>query len=72
MPAQRKPHGVQIEARLQATGAKSVKVRYTLSHHEKALHVDMVVDKEVKSFASRKRCMSPSRWHWANRNSTWT
>ncbi len=51
MPTQRKPDGVVIEARLQAAGARSVKVRYTLPYHEKALHVDMVVDKEFRTQA---------------------
>lgn len=51
MPAQRKPHGVQIEVRLQAAGAKSIKARYTLPYHEKALHLDMVVDKENHTLA---------------------
>jgi hypothetical protein len=46
MPAQLNPDGVQIEARVQAAGARSIKVRYTLPYHEKALHLDMVVDKE--------------------------
>jgi hypothetical protein len=51
MPAHRKPDGVVLEARVQAAGARSIKVRYTLPHHEKALHVDMVVDKEFHTLA---------------------
>ncbi len=37
---------VSIEGFLQAPGARSVRVRYSLPHHDKALHIDMVVDKE--------------------------
>ena len=46
MPAQSLPDRVEIEARLQAIGAKSVKVRYSLPHHQKALHIDLLIDKE--------------------------
>lgn len=38
--------GVNVEVFMQAPGARSVRVRYQLPHHEKSLHVDMVVDKE--------------------------
>ncbi|MFN8457618.1 MAG: hypothetical protein U0401_23665 [Anaerolineae bacterium] len=37
--------GVNIEVFIQAPGAHSVRVRYLLPHHEKSLHVDMIVDK---------------------------
>jgi alpha-mannosidase len=46
MPAHIQPDGLSVELRLQAPGAKSIRVRYTLPHHEKALYIDMVVDKE--------------------------
>ncbi len=45
-PAHAGPLDVSIEVFMQAPGARSVRVRYSLPHHEKALHVDMVVDKE--------------------------
>ncbi len=38
--------GSSIELIMQAPGARSVRVRYLLPHHEKSLHIDMVVDKE--------------------------
>ena len=44
-PAQIGPVGASIEVVLQAPGAESVRLRYVLPHHEKALHLDMVVDK---------------------------
>lgn len=44
-PAQIGPLGASIEVVLQAPGAASVRLRYVLPHHEKALHLDMVVDK---------------------------
>jgi hypothetical protein len=47
LPARVVPGGVAVEARLQAPGAKAVRVRYFLPDHEAALHVDMVVDKEL-------------------------
>ncbi len=46
MPAQQRPDCVEIEARLQTRGVKSVKVRYRLPHHQKALHIDLLIDKE--------------------------
>ena len=45
LPAQIEPGGLTLEARLQAPGTNAIKVRYTLPHHEKALHLDMVLDK---------------------------
>lgn len=51
MPAQRLPGRVEIEARLSAKGAKSVKVRYSLPHQQKALHIDMLIDKEFVTLA---------------------
>ena len=47
LPARVIPGGVSIEVRLQAPGARSVRVRYSLPDDEKALHIDMVVDKEL-------------------------
>ncbi len=44
-PVQADGLGLRVEVRLQAPGARSVRVRYTLPHHEKALYLDMVVDK---------------------------
>lgn len=44
-PAQMDNLGVNIEVFIQAPGAHSVRVRYLLPHHEKSLHVDMIVDK---------------------------
>ena len=51
MPAQRWPDRVEIEARLQAKGAKSIKVRYSLPHHQKSLQIDMLIDKEFVTLA---------------------
>ncbi len=51
MPAQSLPDRVEIEARLQARGAKSVKVRYSLPHQHKALHIDLLIDKEFVTLA---------------------
>jgi hypothetical protein len=45
LPAHIEPDGLTLEARLQAPGTHSIKVRYTLPQHEKALHLDMVLDK---------------------------
>ncbi|HLV36756.1 MAG TPA: hypothetical protein VKY59_16655, partial [Spirillospora sp.] len=45
LPAHIEPDGLTLEARLQAPGTHSIKVRYTLPHHEKALHLDMLLDK---------------------------
>ena len=45
MPAQRHADRLEIEARMEAKGARWVKVRYALPLYEKALHIDMVVDK---------------------------
>ncbi len=50
-PAQQLPDRVEIEAQLQAKGAKSVKVRYRLPHHQKTLHIDMLIDKEFVTLA---------------------
>src|SRR5258708_39350029 len=46
LPGHVQADGLTVEARLQAPGAKSVRVRYCLPHHDKALHIDLVVDKE--------------------------
>ena len=51
MPARQLPDRVEIEARLQARGAKSVKVRFSLPHHQKALHIDMLIDKDFVTLA---------------------
>ena len=51
LPAQQLPDRVEIEAQLRAKGAKSVKVRYSLPHHQKALHIDMLIDKEFVTLA---------------------
>jgi alpha-mannosidase len=45
-PAHLEPAATSIELRLQAPGARSVRVCYSLPHHEKALYLDMVIDKE--------------------------
>ncbi len=47
LPAHVLPGGVAVEVRLQAPGAKSVRVRYFLPDDEPALHIDMVIDKEL-------------------------
>jgi hypothetical protein len=44
-PSQIGPVGASIEIALQAPGAASLRMRYTLPHHEKTLHLDVVVDK---------------------------
>ena len=51
MPARQLPDRLEIEARLQAKGAKSVKVRYSLPQHQKALHIDMLIDKTFCTLA---------------------
>ncbi len=51
MPARQLPDRLEIEARLQAKGAKSVKVRYSLPNHRKALHIDMLIDKTFQTLA---------------------
>ena len=51
LPAHVEPGGASIEVRLQAPGARSVRARYSLPSHEKALHLDMVVDKEYNTSA---------------------
>ncbi|MCE2471643.1 MAG: hypothetical protein J4G18_07035 [Anaerolineae bacterium] len=45
MPARQLPDRLEMEARLQAKGVVSVKVRYSLPQHQKALHIDMLIDK---------------------------
>jgi alpha-mannosidase len=45
MPARVEPEGAVVEVRLQAAGARSVRVRYRLPDHHKALEMDLVVDK---------------------------
>lgn len=45
-PAQKTNLGEEIEVFLQAPGAHSVRLRYSLPCHQKALHLDMVIDKE--------------------------
>lgn len=47
LPARVMPGGVAVEARLEAPGARSVRVRYFLPDDEPALHIDMVIDKEL-------------------------
>ena len=47
LPARVIPGGVAVEARLEAPGARTVRVRYFLPDDEKALHVEMVIDKEL-------------------------
>ena len=51
LPARITPGGVVLEARLQAPGSHWVRVRYTLPHHEKALHIDMLLDKTFVTLA---------------------
>ena len=51
MPARQLPDRLEIEARLQAKGAKSVNVRYSLPAHQKALHIDMLIDKTFQTLA---------------------
>ena len=46
LPARVLPGGVAVEVRLEAPGAKAVRVRYFLPDDEPALHIDMVIDKE--------------------------
>jgi hypothetical protein len=58
-PARVEPAGASVEVRLQAPGARSVRVRYGLPDHEKALHVDMVVDKEHRLDAEAIYIMFP-------------
>ena len=51
MPSRQLPDRLEIEARLQAKGAKCVKVRYSLPTHQKALHIDMLIDKTFQTRA---------------------
>ena len=51
MPAQSLPDRVEIEARLKAKGAKSINVRYSLPHHQKALNIEMLIDKTFNTLA---------------------
>lgn len=51
MPARKLPDRVEIEARMHAKGAKSLKARYSLPHHQKTLHIDMLIDKEFVTLA---------------------
>lgn len=51
LPARIEPTGVSIELRLEAPGARSVRVRFSLPNHEKALHIDMVIDKQYYTLA---------------------
>lgn len=51
LPAHVQPEQLEIEVRLQAKGAHAIKVRYALPHHEKALHIDMVIDKTFNTLA---------------------
>jgi hypothetical protein len=44
-PSQIGPVGTSIELALQAPGAAGLRMRYTLPHHEKAVHLDIVIDK---------------------------
>ena len=45
MPARVEPDGARVEVRLQAAGAREVRVRYRLPEHQKLLEMDVVVDK---------------------------
>lgn len=58
-PARSTSIDAMIEVFLQATGARSVRVRYSLPHHQKALHIDMVIDKEYESKAESVYVMFP-------------
>lgn len=51
MPAQRHADRLELEARLQAKGARWIKARFCLPLDEKALHIDMVVDKTFQTLA---------------------
>ena len=51
MPAQRRHDCLRIEARMQAKGARSLKVRYSLPYHEKALRLELLVDKTFNTLA---------------------
>ncbi len=51
MPAQCHPDRVEIEVRLRAKGARSIKARYALPFHQKELQLDVLVDKEFNTRA---------------------
>ena len=51
MPALRLHDRVQIKAQMRAKGARSLKVRYSLPTHEKALQLEMLVDKTFNTLA---------------------
>ena len=51
MPAGRLRDCLQIEARMEAKGARSLKARYSLPFHEKALQLEMLVDKTFNTLA---------------------
>jgi hypothetical protein len=59
MPTHIDPSGAHLGVRLHAPGARCVQVRYTLPHDEKALHIDMVVDKEHITTAEAIYIMFP-------------
>lgn len=44
-PSHGGPAGVSVELALHAPGATGLRMRYSLPHHEKALHLDLVIDK---------------------------
>ncbi len=46
MPARRLPDRLEVEVRLRARGAKSISARFSLPHHQKALCLEMLIDKE--------------------------
>ena len=50
-PAQLEPGAVFVEGRIQGAGIKGGRVRYLLPSHEKALHVDYVLDKDYVTTA---------------------
>jgi len=55
--------GVSVEVFVQAPGARSLRVRYSLPHHEKALHIDMVIDKEHVTDPESIYIMFPTALH---------
>ncbi|MBX7234645.1 MAG: hypothetical protein K1X65_09695 [Caldilineales bacterium] len=51
MPARVEPSRAVVEVRIAGPGIKSGRVRYSLPGHEKALHLDFVLDKEFRTLA---------------------
>jgi hypothetical protein len=59
LPARVLPGGAEVEVRLGAPGAKSLRVRYALPDDQKTLHVELLVDKELVTRAEAVYVLFP-------------